>query len=91
MKGMFLPITGTGEETRDFTYVLDLVQGLLKAGYCEDAIGANFNLASGTEISIIEMAKLVNEVTENNAPLTTRPRRNWKTDHLCVGLLPEIH
>ena len=30
MNGLSLPITGSGEETRDFTYVLDLVQGLLK-------------------------------------------------------------
>ena len=79
MKGLSLPITGSGEETRDFTYVLDLVQGLLKAGYYKDAVGANFNLASGTEISIIEMAKLVNEVTKNEAPTATRPRRKWDT------------
>ena len=79
MKGLSLPITGSGEETRDFTYVLDLVQGLLKAGYYKDAVGANFNLASGTEISIIEMANLVNEVTKNKAPTATRPRRKWDT------------
>ena len=36
-------------ETRDFTYVLDLVQCLIKAGYYEKAVGENFNLASGTE------------------------------------------
>ncbi len=52
MKGLPLPITGTGEETRDFTYVLDLVQGLLKAGYYKKAVGENFNLAAGIEISI---------------------------------------
>ena len=33
MKHQPLPLTGTGEETRDFTNVLDLVQGLLKAGF----------------------------------------------------------
>ena len=49
MNGFSLPITGTGKETRDFTYVLDLVQGLIKAGYYEKAVGENFNLASGTE------------------------------------------
>ena len=43
MKKQSLPLTGTGEETRDFTYVLDLVQGLIKAGYYKSAIGENFN------------------------------------------------
>ncbi len=79
MKGISLPITGSGEETRDFTYVLDLVQGLLKAGYYKDAVGANFNLASGTEICIKDMADLVNQVTENKAPLIHKPRRKWDT------------
>jgi len=42
MKGLPLPITGTGEETRDFTYVGDLVDGLLRAGYFEEAVGQSF-------------------------------------------------
>ena len=67
MLGKPLPITGTGEETRDFTYVLDLVQGLIKAGYYEEAIGENFNLAAGREISIKNMAELVMKTTGNKA------------------------
>ncbi len=74
-----LPITGTGEETRDFTYVLDLVQGLLKAGYYEDAVGENFNLAAGCEVSIVEMAKMVDKATGNNSPLQFQERRKWDT------------
>ncbi len=79
MKGQSLPITGTGEETRDFAYVLDLVQGLIKSGFYQDAVGENFNLASGREISILEMAKLVNETTGNKADLIYKPRRKWDT------------
>jgi len=79
MKGQSLPITGTGEETRDFAYVLDLVQGLLKSGFYQEAVGENFNLAAGREISIMEMAKLVNETTENKAALIYKPKRKWDT------------
>ena len=79
MQGRSLPITGTGEETRDFTYVLDLVQGLVKAGFYEGAVGANFNLASGKETSIMDMANMVNDATGNKTPLTQRPRRKWDT------------
>jgi len=79
MKGKSLPITGTGEETRDFAYVLDLVQGLIKAGYYEKAIGENFNLASGKETRIVDMAKMVNEATGNSAEINHRPRRKWDT------------
>ena len=79
MKGESLPITGDGSETRDFTYVFDLVQGLIKAGYYKEAVGANFNLASGKEISILEMANLVNKTTNNNAPIKYKPKRKWDT------------
>ena len=33
MQNLSIPITGTGNETRDFTFVLDLVQGLIKSGF----------------------------------------------------------
>lgn len=79
MHGLPLPITGTGEETRDFTYVLDLMQGLIKAGYAEDAVGANFNLAAGKEIEIIELAKMINEIVGNKAGIAMKERRKWDT------------
>jgi UDP-glucose 4-epimerase len=74
-----LPITGEGTETRDFTYTLDLVQGLLKAGYYESAVGVEFNLAAGREIKIADMAALVNSATENPSPIEFKPRRRWDT------------
>lgn len=43
MKGMPLPITGSGEETRDFAYVDDLVDGMLRAAYFEEAVGKPAN------------------------------------------------
>jgi nucleoside-diphosphate-sugar epimerase len=79
IKQLSLPITGTGDETRDFTYVLDLIQGLLQAGYDEKAIGENFNLASGTEIRIRDLAELVNVETGNKAPIQFLERRKWDT------------
>ena len=79
MKGLPLPITGTGKETRDFTYVLDLVQGLVKAGYYEEAVGANFNLAAGAEIEIIGLAEMINAIVGNEAGIAMKQRRKWDT------------
>lgn len=79
MQGRSLPLTGTGDETRDFTYVLDLVQGLIKAGYYPEAIGENFNLASGTETRIRNLVEMVNKATGNKAPITYLERRKWDT------------
>lgn len=79
MKGRPLPITGTGEETRDFTYVGDIVDGLLRAGSMEQAIGQEFNLAAGVETRIIDLADMINQATDNPAGIRWAERRRWDT------------
>jgi nucleoside-diphosphate-sugar epimerase len=79
MRGEPLPITGSGEETRDFTYVGDIVDGLLRAGYFEAAAGQEFNLASGQETRIIDLAQMINAQVENKAGIVYAERRKWDT------------
>jgi nucleoside-diphosphate-sugar epimerase len=74
-----LPITGTGEETRDWTYVEDIVDGLLRTGVLPQAVGQAFNLASGKETRVVDVAELVNELTGNRAGVVYRSRRRWDT------------
>lgn len=77
--GMPLPLTGSGEETRDFTYVMDIVDALLRAGYYESAIGQEMNIASGCETNILQMAGLINKLTGNQAGIQRAPARVWDT------------
>ena len=72
-----LPITGTGDETRDFTYVGDVVNGLLAMAYYEDAVGEAFNLATGREIRIRDLAEWILELTGNDAGMVFKERRDW--------------
>jgi nucleoside-diphosphate-sugar epimerase len=72
-----LPITGTGDETRDFTFVGDIVNGLLAMAYYKDAVGEAFNLATGKEIRIRDLAVWINELTGNDAGTLFRERRDW--------------
>lgn len=72
-----LPITGTGEETRDFTYVGDIVNGLLAMVCRKEAVGEAINLATGREIRIKDLATWVNELTKNDAGIVFKERRNW--------------
>ena len=72
-----LLITGTGEETRDFTFVEDIVDGTLRAGITPDAVGQAFNLASQTETKIIDIANMVNKVTDNHSGVEYVSRRDW--------------
>ena len=77
MHGLPLPITGSGEETRDFTFVEDVVDGTLRMGVVEGAVGEAINLASETETRVIDLANWVNEMTGNRAGVVFRPRRDW--------------
>lgn len=63
MKGTPLPITGDGTETLDWTYVGDIVSGLLAMGVRDEAVGEAINLGSGKEQRVIDMATMVNELT----------------------------
>lgn len=77
LSGLPLPITGNTEATRDFTYVGDIVDGLLRAGHFEKAVGEDFNLAAGREIKIGELAEMINKLTGNKAGIKMASKRKW--------------
>jgi len=79
MKGQPLPITGDGKMTRDFTYVGDIVDALIRAGVKEGIIGSEMNIASGREIEIVEMAEMINSLVGNSAGMVFTDRRKWDT------------
>lgn len=77
--GQPLPFTGSGNETRDFTYVMDIVDALLRAGYMDIAIGQEMNIASAKEVNILQMAEQINELTGNKAGVLRAEARKWDT------------
>lgn len=74
-----LPIAPAPPETRDFTYIGNIIDGLLRAGCLEQTIGQAFNLASGTETRIVDLANMINELINNQAGLVFTERRKWDT------------
>jgi len=77
LHGLPLIVTGTGEETRDFTFVEDIVDGTLRLGIVPAAVGNPVNLASGTETKVIDLAHLIVRVTGNNNGVEFTRRRDW--------------
>jgi nucleoside-diphosphate-sugar epimerase len=55
-------ITGDGEQTRDFTYVDNIVDGVLRAATCQGIAGEVINVATGRQISINELARTLASV-----------------------------
>ncbi len=77
MNGKILPITGDGSETRDWTYVGDIVTGLLAAGTKDEAVGEAINLGAGVETKVIDMAREVNRLVANSMGVVYTQRRDW--------------
>lgn len=84
IKGMPLPVENRGIATRDFIYVDDVVLGLMLCATSGKS-GETYNLASGVETSILELAILVNELTGNPTAIEFRPRREWDRSGRRVG------
>ncbi len=88
-KGEPLTITGTGEETRDFTFMKDVTAGMLGALAAETRRGDIFNLGSGKATTVLELATKINALTGNPAAIRFAPRRDW--DHVPHRVCDNSH
>jgi len=61
-KGLPAIIFGDGEQTRDFTYVSDVVQANLSAMEKVDSAGDVFNIGTGSSVSINSLARTIYEI-----------------------------
>ena len=77
MNGKSLVITGTGNETRDFCYIDDAVNGICKVLFNKTNPGDVFNIATGEKTTIIEMANSINKYCKNSAEIIFQEHRNW--------------
>ena len=78
IKGLPLTLENEGQSSRDFIHVEDVVRGLLLCA-TEGKPGEVYNLASGVETTIRELADRINSCLDHPAPLQLAPRRAW--DH----------
>src|SRR5262249_45352879 len=76
MAGLPMVVLGDGTQTRDFTYVDDTARGILRAGFCDAAIGETINVGQGTEISVSGLPNVVAQVVgvTDAAIIHDRPR-----------------
>ena len=64
LAGKPMVVFGSGNQTRDFTFVTDTAEGILRAGFEPGAVGQTVNLGSGREISVNELAREVAKTAE---------------------------
>ncbi|AFZ44904.1 NAD-dependent epimerase/dehydratase [Halothece sp. PCC 7418] len=64
-----IKLKGTGEESRDFIHALDIAKALMTIATAAPTTGEVYNLSSGREVTIAELAQLVRDVLECDKPI----------------------
>ena len=78
LQGEALPLDNGGNASRDFIFVKDMARGLVACAQKGEP-GEAYNLASGAETTIGDLANLINAQTGNITPVDLKPARDW--DH----------
>lgn len=68
-----LQVYGSGDQVRCFCHVSDAVKALLLVGDSEKSIGQVFNIGNNQQISIIELAQRVIEITGSKSKIVKVP------------------
>lgn len=78
-------IYGDGEQTRDFIFIDDVVKANVLAAKKENVSGV-FNIACGKSISILDLAKLIIELTKSTSKIIFEKERPGDIKHSCASI-----
>jgi dTDP-glucose 4,6-dehydratase len=78
LRGESLTIYGDGSQTRSFCYVDDLVDGIIRLLLSDEHMPVN--IGNPTETSILEFAKIINQLAGNNAGIDYKPDKRFGND-----------
>jgi len=73
LAGRPITVYGDGNQSRCFGYVGDVVGALVKLMDHPDAVGQVFNIGSNSEISIVELAQRVKQITHSDSDVVFVP------------------
>ncbi|HST51429.1 MAG TPA: GDP-mannose 4,6-dehydratase [Pyrinomonadaceae bacterium] len=73
LSGRPITVYGTGEQTRCFGYVKDVVGALVGLMDRDESVGEVFNIGSNEEVSIMELARRVKELAGSKSEIVTVP------------------
>ena len=68
-----LTVYGDGQQSRCFSYVEDVVRGVLDLSTCSAAVGEVYNIGSDEETTVLSLAKRVLEVTGSGSSIRHVP------------------
>jgi len=76
LQGKVLQIFGDGTQTRDYTYISDAVDATILAAVHKSAVGDVFNIGTGSETTVLQLAKIIQNITGSNKSVKHLPERD---------------
>jgi UDP-glucose 4-epimerase len=83
-RGGTLVMHSTGQQTRDYIYVDDVVRAMTAAATAADLDNMIINIGTGTETSIRELVRLVLETTNNKPQVIENPQTSPGVARMCA-------
>jgi nucleoside-diphosphate-sugar epimerase len=82
MKGTTPVIYGDGEQTRDFTYIANVVDANIRAAQTSSGIGNVMNVANGEKVSLNQLLETLKRITgKSDVTANYLPPRNGDVKH----------
>ena len=73
LNGEPITVFGRGEQTRSFCYVTDQVEALLRLAFTQTARDEVINIGNNEETTVIELAKMIKNITGSSSNITFGP------------------
>jgi UDP-glucose 4-epimerase len=81
-----ITVEGDGRQTRDFTYIDDVVDANIAGFKHGEAAGRSFNIAYGARISILDLANKILQITKSKSKITFKPKRKGDIRHSLADI-----
>jgi len=85
LKNKPLTVHGTGNQSRDFTYVDDMIDAFMIMGSHKNAIGKAVNFGTGKAITVNYIAKKIKEISGSNSKITHTEDRTAQVPKLLCN------
>ena len=85
IKDKKLSIFGNGEQTRDFTYVDDIVMATINAA-TSNTVGEILNVGGGSVFSLSQIIEFMKEITEKEFEIIFKPEQKGDVKHTSADI-----
>ena len=74
-------IFGDGTQTRDFTYISDIVEANILAATSQNATGEVINIAGGSRVTMLEVVEALREISGSEVHVVFENKQHGDVDH----------